>query len=42
VQKLIDVYIKERTPEELFIDTARRLGVAPFKAYVYAKDEVTA
>ncbi len=42
VQKLIDVYIKERTPEELFIDTVRRLGVAPFKAYVYAKDEVTA
>jgi sulfite reductase (NADPH) hemoprotein beta-component len=42
VQKLIDVYLKERTPEELFIDTARRLGVAPFKAYVYAKDEVTA
>ena len=42
IQKLIDVYIKERTPEELFIDTARRLGVAPFKAYVYAKDEATA
>ncbi len=42
VQKLIDVYIKERTPEELFIDTVRRLGVAPFKAYVYAQDEVTA
>ncbi|NOT66557.1 MAG: nitrite/sulfite reductase [Methylotenera sp.] len=35
VQKLIDVYLKERTPEELFIDTARRLGVAPFKAHVY-------
>ena len=42
VQKLIDVYIKQRTPEEQFIDTVRRLGVAPFKAYVYAKDEVTA
>jgi sulfite reductase (NADPH) hemoprotein beta-component len=36
VQKLIDVYIQERTPEERFIDTARRLGVAPFKAHVYA------
>jgi len=36
VQKLIDVYLKERTPEELFIDTVRRLGVAPFKAHVYA------
>ncbi|MDI1361567.1 nitrite/sulfite reductase [Methylotenera sp.] len=47
VQKLIDVYIQERTPEERFIDTARRLGVAPFKAHVYAdkntaKPEVTA
>ena len=47
VQKLIEVYVKERTPEERFIDTARRLGVAPFKAHVYAdksivKPEVTA
>jgi sulfite reductase (NADPH) hemoprotein beta-component len=42
VQKLIDVYIQERTPEERFIDTVRRLGVAPFKAHVYAKVEVTA
>jgi sulfite reductase (NADPH) hemoprotein beta-component len=45
VQKLIDVYIQERTPEERFIDTARRLGVAPFKTYIYpdkshAKNEV--
>jgi sulfite reductase (NADPH) hemoprotein beta-component len=47
VQKLIDVYIQERTPEERFIDTVRRLGIAPFKAHVYAdksvvKPEVTA
>lgn len=42
VQKLIEVYIKERTPEEHFIDTVRRLGVTPFKAHVYAKAEVTA
>ncbi len=39
VQKLIDVYVQERTPEERFIDTVRRLGVAPFKAHVYAKVE---
>jgi sulfite reductase (NADPH) hemoprotein beta-component len=38
VQKLIDVYLKERTPEEHFIDTVRRLGIAPFKANVYAKE----
>jgi sulfite reductase (NADPH) hemoprotein beta-component len=29
IQKLIEVYIKERTPEERFIDTVRRLGLAP-------------
>lgn len=42
VQKLIEVYIKERTPEERFIDTVRRIGVVPFKVHVYAKDEVVA
>ena len=38
VQKLIDVYVKERTPEERFIDTVRRLGVTPFKEHVYAEN----
>ncbi|QVL45651.1 MAG: nitrite/sulfite reductase [Methylophilaceae bacterium] len=43
IQKLIDVYVKERTPEERFIDTVRRLGLEPFKAHVYAeKVEATA
>lgn len=42
IQKLIDVYIKERMPEESFIDTVRRLGVAPFKANVYAKEGLAA
>jgi sulfite reductase (NADPH) hemoprotein beta-component len=42
VQKLIEVYIKERTPEERFIDTVRRIGAVPFKKHVYAKDEVSA
>jgi sulfite reductase (NADPH) hemoprotein beta-component len=36
VQRLIDVYIQQRTEEERFIDTVRRIGVAPFKAHVYA------
>ena len=40
VQRLIDVYIAERTAEERFIDTVRRLGVAPFKAHVYADKAV--
>jgi sulfite reductase (NADPH) hemoprotein beta-component len=40
IQKLIEVYIKERTPEERFIDTVRRLGLDPFKAQVYAEKSV--
>jgi sulfite reductase (NADPH) hemoprotein beta-component len=39
VQRLIEVYIQERTPEERFIDTVRRIGVLPFKAHVYASKE---
>ncbi|CEA06458.1 sulfite reductase [Pseudomonas saudimassiliensis] len=38
VQKLIDVYIENRTPEERFIDTYERIGIAPFKERVYAAD----
>jgi sulfite reductase (NADPH) hemoprotein beta-component len=40
VQRLIEVYIQERTAEERFIDTVRRIGVPPFKAHVYASKEV--
>ncbi|MEJ6656826.1 MAG: nitrite/sulfite reductase [Pseudomonas sp.] len=36
VQKLIDVYVENRTPEERFIDTFERIGMAPFKEQVYA------
>jgi sulfite reductase (NADPH) hemoprotein beta-component len=39
VQRLIEVYVRERHDEEHFIDTVRRLGVAPFKAHVYAEKE---
>jgi sulfite reductase (NADPH) hemoprotein beta-component len=39
IQKLIEVYIETRTPEERFIDTVRRLGLEPFKAHVYAEKE---
>ena len=38
VQKLIEVYVQERTPEERFIDTVRRIGAVPFKKHVYAKE----
>lgn len=39
IQKLIEVYVKERTAEEHFIDTVRRVGMAPFKDHVYAEKE---
>ncbi|WP_304638461.1 nitrite/sulfite reductase [Pseudomonas sp.] len=36
ISKVIDVYIENRTPEEQFIDTFQRIGMAPFKERVYA------
>jgi sulfite reductase (NADPH) hemoprotein beta-component len=36
IAHLLDVYVEERTPEERFLDTVRRLGVKPFKERVYA------
>ncbi|SDU07118.1 nitrite/sulfite reductase [Halopseudomonas salegens] len=36
VQRIIDVYLEQRTAEELFIDTYQRIGIAPFKERVYA------
>ncbi|MDP8567703.1 nitrite/sulfite reductase [Methylophilus aquaticus] len=39
VQRLIEVYLQQRSDEERFIDTVRRIGVAPFKAHVYAEQK---
>jgi len=39
ISKLIDTYLGARTPEEHFIDTVRRLGIAPFKQRVYGEDK---
>ena len=36
VDRLLQVYVRERFEEERFVDTAQRLGVAPFKEFVYA------
>jgi sulfite reductase (NADPH) hemoprotein beta-component len=36
IDRLLQVYVRERTEEERFVDTAQRLGVAPFKEHVYA------
>jgi sulfite reductase (NADPH) hemoprotein beta-component len=36
VEKIINVYIENRTEEERFIDTYERIGMQPFKTQVYA------
>jgi sulfite reductase (NADPH) hemoprotein beta-component len=35
IQKLLETYLKHRQPEELFIETCDRIGIAPFKEAVY-------
>lgn len=37
IEKIINVYVEQRTDDEHFIDTFRRIGIAPFKERVYAK-----
>jgi sulfite reductase (NADPH) hemoprotein beta-component len=37
IEKILDVFVANRTDEELFIDTFKRIGMAPFKERVYAK-----
>lgn len=36
IDRLLQVYLRERTPDEKFVDTVQRLGIAPFKEHVYA------
>nr|WP_314873969.1 nitrite/sulfite reductase [uncultured Pseudomonas sp.] len=36
IEKLIDVYVEQRTEEERFIDTYQRIGIDLFKERVYA------
>lgn len=36
IDRLLTVYIKERQKNERFIDTIRRIGIMPFKEFVYA------
>ena len=36
IDRILKVYVRERIEDERFIDTARRIGVAPFKEFVYA------
>jgi sulfite reductase (NADPH) hemoprotein beta-component len=34
--RLLQVYVEARFEDERFIDTVRRIGLEPFKTYVYA------
>jgi sulfite reductase (NADPH) hemoprotein beta-component len=36
IERLIKVYLRERFESEKFIETVQRIGVTPFKEYVYA------
>ena len=36
IEKIISVYVEQRTEDEQFIDTFRRIGIDPFKERVYA------
>jgi sulfite reductase (NADPH) hemoprotein beta-component len=36
LRKILETYVEQRTDEERFLDTVRRVGVAPFKEKVYA------
>jgi sulfite reductase (NADPH) hemoprotein beta-component len=35
VERVVGLYLKERTPDERFLDTYRRLGMEPFKNIAY-------
>ncbi|MGH1470288.1 MAG: nitrite/sulfite reductase [Cellvibrionaceae bacterium] len=37
IEKIISVFVESRQPEEIFIDTFKRIGIQPFKERVYAK-----
>ena len=36
VNRLLEVYVRDRIEGERFVDTVQRLGIAPFKEHVYA------
>ena len=39
IERLIETYLDNRFEDERFIDTARRIGIEPFKTRVYAQRE---
>ncbi|NJN52772.1 MAG: nitrite/sulfite reductase, partial [Gammaproteobacteria bacterium] len=36
IERILDVYVAQRRPRESFLECYRRIGIAPFKADVYA------
>ena len=36
IERLLEVYVRDRIEDEKFIDTVQRLGITPFKEFVYA------
>jgi len=36
IDRILQVYLRDRTEDERFIDTVRRIGIEPFKQHVYA------
>lgn len=38
IEKIIQLYLKQRHADERFIDTYQRLGMEPFKEHIYAKN----
>ena len=39
IDKIVNVYLGARNEGEAFIDTYNRIGLQPFKEYVYAKPD---
>jgi len=37
IKKLVDVYLREKRDQEIFIETYRRIGVEPFRVAVYGQ-----
>lgn len=42
IQAIVDTYLEIREPDERFLDTYRRVGMAPFKESVYADTKAVA
>ena len=42
IQAIVDTYLEIRAPDERFLDTYRRVGMAPFKESVYGGDSTKA